>query len=847
MTKRSIYLLPKLLLWSLLWGILLPSVWAQSPILESRVDSNCMLHVRLVDSTGSVAHAQAPYLLQVNQLQSNSNAIASWQIDLSNETALNYDIRIVDANQNQYRDSINASCGLTIPPSSLPIIATNVTGTLGGCSSCNGSGSIRLTNPNGSLYSFTWSDGFVESDTATSIRGNLCAGTYTVVVSDSFGNHNSATMLVVCGAAIGTTCFPSITRYLDRNGKVSISPQDVRTGSTFPVNIEHFVDAQDNISRYYQFDCSDVGYQYLTLVSQDSLTARHDTCQVLVEIIDTLNYCGAYSNTVQVADSSLASPSCNVCNGYYSFDYLIRPVTRDTLYPQDLNFYWSDTSFFTSTRFDLCPNTPYQLTVVDNANQHYQYTINVGCNNNSCVNVASIPPYSYCPEIYIPVCGCDGVTYKNACVAEYEFGVSNWTLGGCPQNNLQITFNTSPDSSACDTTSLQGTGSAFVRITGGSGSYIYSWNTGQTGPSINNMRGGTYLVTITDSLSGFSTFKPVIIGTQGCVWPGDTDDNGVANNFDLLPIGLAYGTNGPPRATISTAWQGFTASPWLPTGIPLLANARHIDCNGDGSIDSSDVQAIQQNYSQSYARSSTNSLLGTIPFYVESGQGAAGDSVETNIILGDSINPAVNVYGIAFTINYDPNYLERDPVQVDFSNSWLGNNLLQVQKDVRNTGRIEVAVTRVDQLPITGQGPIGAVSFTIKDDLVMGRLAGDSIVSPLGISNVRLIDERNQVIGTYPKTGNIVLEENMSTPKLPNSAGISIFPNPAQEVVHLRSKTALLEQVQIFTATGQLVKTIALNSVQEHSIPTQDFAQGLYLLQIQTSEGQFCDKIQIQH
>lgn len=846
MTKRSIYLLPKLLLWSLLWGILLPSVWAQSPILESRVDSNCMLHVRLVDSTGSVANAQAPYLLQVNQLQSNSNATASWQIDLSNETASIYNISIIDANQTHYRDSLSTTCGITVPPSTIPIVAPAVAATLG-CNSCNGSATVSLANPNGNFHFFAWSDGVVTTDTLSSTRGTLCAGTYTVVVSDSLGNHNSATILVVCGSPVGTTCFPSITRYLDRNGQASISPQDVRTGATFPVNIEHFIDAQNNISNHYQFDCSDVGYQYLTLLSKDSLTARYDTCQVLVEIIDTLNYCGAYSNTVQVADSSLESPSCNVCNGYYSFDYLVRPVIGDTLYPQDLSFYWSDTAISNAARFDLCPNTPYQLTVVDNANNYYQYDIHVGCTNNNCVNVTAIPTYSYCPDAYIPVCGCNGVTYKNACIAEYEFGVLNWTIGSCSQNALQIDLSTSPDSSACDSTSIQGTGSALVRVTGGSGSYSYSWNTGQTGPSINTMRGGTYVVTITDVVRGLFVVRTVIIGTQGCVWPGDTDDNGVANNFDLLPIGLAYGTTGPPRANISIAWQGFTASPWLPLNIPLLANGRHIDCNGDGSIDSSDVQAIQQNYSQSYARSSSHSLLGTIPFYVESGQGAAGDSVETNIILGDSINPAVAVYGVAFTINYDPSYLERDPVQVDFSNSWLGNNLLQVQKDVRNTGRIEVAVTRVDQQPITGQGPIGAVSFTIKDDLVMGKLSGDSIVSPLGISNVRLIDERNQVIGTYPKTGNIVLEENMSTPKLPNSAGISIFPNPAQEVVHLRSKTALLEQVQIFTATGQLVKTIALNQVQEHHIPTQDFAQGLYLLQIQTSEGQFCDKIQIQN
>lgn len=488
-------------------------------------------------------------------------------------------------------------------------------------------------------------------------------------------------------------------------------------------------------------------------------------------------------------------------------------------------------------------------------------------NDPLCADESLIDTSIVCDDVYAPVCGCDGITYNNICEAMSHSGVVDFTPGPCGTDTLgcsvsfdfsinlenlnEYTFtNTTPNSvftiwMVDDSVFEESTESLEIELSDGS-HFI-------------GMMAGTM-----ECLN--ATFQIINIGEDGSLWgddasdfgsfvqyvyPGDADQNGVANLYDVLTVGIQNSINGFPRPSATDSWYGQLGFTWQEAiaGVNLM----HVDCNGDGIIDAADLNVIQTNITPIETAD-----LEAIPNVPTISLELASDTVYINNINNQTINleaslklasgdmPIYDIAGLAVSFEM-PADLTKD-IQVDYNdNSIFGssNEIFWESKYFKSEGQVDLVFVRNNQTSVSGYGSLADVDILIDDAFILRT--GTVIPFEITLKALKVIDSdgniRDVSIDGDGVSTLIIVDKTVLSQMDPESqAKVRVFPSLIKDELTVSLDDLAVDYIAVYDVLSQ--KIIEMDQVDAITkMNTSDWAPGQYLVKIYTKKGFVIKKV----
>lgn len=391
-----------------------------------------------------------------------------------------------------------------------------------------------------------------------------------------------------------------------------------------------------------------------------------------------------------------------------------------------------------------------------------------------------------------------------------------------------------------------------MEINGGTAPYSF-----EVMPEISEDFLGPYTILVTDSIGcvdyDSAYFNEIIIDTS-CVWPGDANYDGTANMFDLLSIGTGYNTSGTIRDNASSNWESQPATNWSQQFADGV-NYKHADCDGNGLINDLDTTAIYLNYGLTHTKNN-NVLDATevdpdlfFEITPELDTVEASASVDIPIHIGTQATPASNIYGVVFSIYFDPSLVSMEDLAVTFDGSWLGTDgtdMITMQKLFYDEGQLDVGLVRTNQQNNSGYGKIGTLSIVMQDD-ISGKTSDLFETLSLSFGNIKLININEEEIPLNTSNAEIVVwqEGAVSTAIISLDEKIAVFPNPANNDLQIVAKNEMT-QIIVENLKGQQIYSQKLSNKYTHLLSVENFIEGLYFIKITSKNGVVIKKFMVE-
>ncbi|MEQ8702486.1 MAG: T9SS type A sorting domain-containing protein [Phaeodactylibacter sp.] len=369
-------------------------------------------------------------------------------------------------------------------------------------------------------------------------------------------------------------------------------------------------------------------------------------------------------------------------------------------------------------------------------------------------------------------------------------------------------------------------------------------------PGLNHLENVTVMYEQLDELrEGYANGFGIACNQQtcdtDCVWPGDTNTDGIVDHRDLLALAGWQSNTGPERSGLY--WGAHTATPWSGTQA-TGRNLKHADSNGDGLIDLSDVEIIGLNkYLTQVNYSPTAALYPEGPEVTIVGLGNTSTDTLFDTPLANNLRIDVqelqDLMAFAFTLEFDTGYFE-DFIDLTFDGELNGTTFNADRayffSPRISEGAIDVAFARRE-----GTAPFSTQELFLAFDLApYAQLPGNQVTFRL-----------KNLIGIRSDGAPFLLGANSRTfyvPEIPVTATehgetpLHLFPNPTTGQLHVQFPGQQVEQLEVWNGTGQAVRRAQGPFPEQHTLDLSGLPAGLYTLRARMERGIRVEKVVVQ-
>lgn len=362
----------------------------------------------------------------------------------------------------------------------------------------------------------------------------------------------------------------------------------------------------------------------------------------------------------------------------------------------------------------------------------------------------------------------------------------------------------------------------------------------------------TYTLLAVSDLGCMDSVKTTIEVTNDCVYPGDTDNSGVVDMFDLFPIGRSFDKSGNARNTISNEWQGFGVKDWNETG-SNGQDLKYIDCNGNGTIGFEDMSAIVLNFRlEQKSGGFAKGKLGDpeLQFLPKFDKIEAGELLELEVWIGSELNPVTDLYAIAFETFFDIDLIEAASISLDYSESdfgVVGEDLLVADWVNHENGRINASFTKVNGIGASGSLHLLTIQMRSQSELTNPENFGFHITD-FGAND----SEEGELLVNVDEMPTIVIEPDIvDIEVLTASKPYHVYPTFTQDgfYLHYSLQRNPIVELTLFSLSGEQVVVLqqeksSLGGFEAYiDLKERDLASGIYILELKVEGEIYREKI----